>query len=160
MKATSEGDCNDEIHAEISAKLVSIKPFWSCYYEHNPYLTIERFLEVPKAVNEWYKEHGISIDEIPPEEEKKDDQAHAGHDHGPKKTPSIWQGKISEEMENLVVPEGDVETIVVTKTESKLGELEPTFKKFWRKMQVFCGADPDALLRFTVRQDDPNTGDH
>lgn len=32
VRATSEGDCNDEIHAEISAKLVSIKPFFSCGY--------------------------------------------------------------------------------------------------------------------------------
>lgn len=122
INATSEGDSNDEVQAEISVKLTSIKPFWSCYYVDQPYVTIERFLEVPKAtIDQWYDKN--EIDKPDPDEDDKG----ADDGTGKKKAKNVWKDLIKEEMTHLLIPEGEVPSITVWRSDTAFNELETTY---------------------------------
>jgi hypothetical protein len=112
---TRDGNCNDDVIIEMKVNLVGIKAWYACRDVEQPYLIIERVLDIPESVYEWWEEREEPLDRTVEEEEDGDGEG-AELRSKSKDRKIVWEDKILQTMDNLQI--GNTETIIVHRSKT------------------------------------------
>lgn len=112
----------------MKVELVGIKAWYACRDIEHPYLIIERMLDIPESVYEYWEEKEEPLD---PEEEEEEGEGEKGALGGTAAKKVNWEDKIVPDMDHLDC--GNTESVIVFRSESFPNDLQIEFPKITMK---------------------------